>query len=127
MAGDARTLDLSLLRDEPAPDAAAEANAASSEGGADGDQPAEETLEEVAGSLTKCYNAERNPSDEARAEEGFQSDPSDSMMDADLYYDIMSGVWDGRLSELLMDEVDHYQNDEQMGEADLEAFLEQQL
>ena len=118
-ASDATRLDLSLLRDEPA---SGEALASSIEDGAD-DEPAEETSEEVGANLSKCYDAERNPDADERAQEGFNPAPSDDLLDADLYYDTMHGVWDGNLSALLVNEVEKPPEHERMANAALEAFL----
>ena len=118
-AADAIQLDLSLLRDEPA---SARAATSSSKDGAE-EEAADETAEEVSANLSKCYDAERKPDEEEQGQEGFNLAPSDDMLDADLYHDIMHGVWDGNLSALLVGEVESPPVDERLTDEALEAFL----
>ena len=65
---------------------------------------AEETPEDLAATLSRCFDAESNLSAEQMEEEGIQSNPNPYSLYIDINYEIMAGVWDGKLSDLLVDE-----------------------
>ena len=89
-------LDLSLLRDAPPSEPAAVETTAEGETPlptpTEEEKDNEESSEQIADALQKCYLIESQPSEEELSGGLVQQDPSSSFLDADLYYEVMSGV-----------------------------------